>query len=299
MSLPDRWKAFLTTVLDPLSVALMISTIFLSIVLLGQTDRILIATLTFLVSVFSGVLGGVLGKKWDDLTGERIIVARGKSAIRNLKLLLGAAVALERRVRRYLAQCAEDHQGEDRAPQAITIYLEEAVARCILLEEGILSSIESWTDIIPEADVKTQIGLISELTLSVDKLQQELSALSAELQETKGKSEDEIARLESGRRQKEKELSELRRELSERTLGMGLPLDSNPLRISVGPLPTGTTNYLTASGSESLFTAYQAPHRCGSCGKEYQDPLGQIRIGGLCPECQQKLTVGDRNLGSK
>ncbi len=276
--LRDRWKAFLTMVLDPLSIGLLVSTIFLSIVLVLQTDRVIIATLTFLVAVFSGVLGGVLGKKWDDLTGERIIIARGKSAIRSLKLLLGSAVALERRVRQYLGQCAKE---KGQALETTTTYLEEVIGRCVLLEEGVLSSIESWTDIIPEADVKTQIGLISELTSKVDNLVQELGALSAELQETRGKSEKEIEKLKADKRQKEKELSELRHELSGRTIGMGLSLTTGAVRF-------GSASLLAGTGGEGSIISYQPEQICVSCGKEYQNPPGSLVFGNQCPECRGK-----------
>lgn len=281
--LGDRWKAFLTMVFDPLSVGLLVPTIFLSIVLVLQTDRIIIAIFTFLVAVFSGVLGGVLGKKWDDLTGERIIIARGKSAIRSLKLLLGSAVALERRVRQHLGQCAEENKKKRQALETITIHLEEVIGRCVLLEEGILSSIESWTDIIPEADVKTQIGLISELTSKVENLVQELSALSTELQETKGKSEEEINKLKADKRQKEKELSELRHELSGRTIGIGLPLTAGTASLGSGSVLAGTGTYHVTQDS---IISYPGKRSCISCRKEFESSSGFVEI--QCPECRNK-----------
>jgi hypothetical protein len=292
--LRDRWKAFSTIILDPLSVGLLISTAFLSVVLVFQTDRIIVATLTFLVAVFAGVLGGVLGKKWDDLTGERIIVARGKSAIRNLKLLLGSAVALERRVRQYLSQGFEENKTKNPSSEIITTYLEEVVGRCVLLEEGILSSIESWTDITSEGDIKTQIGVISELTYKVDSLTQELNTLGSKLQETKGKTEKEIETLRTEKRQKEKELSELRQELSGRTIRFGLPLSTGSVQLSSEPLLGGTGGY-TANLSPQFGVLSLPPQQiCRSCGKGYQDPIGSLTVGDLCPDCRGKTILGHK-----
>lgn len=290
--LRDRWRAFWAIILDPLSVGLLISTAFLAIVLVFQTDRIIVATLTFLVAVFSGVLGGVLGKKWDDLTGERIIVARGKSAIRSLKLLLGSAVALERRVRQYLGEYLAENEKKNASPEIATTHFKEIVDRCVLLEEGILSSIESWTDITPEGDIKTQIGVISELTRKVDNLTRDLDTLGSELQETKGKTEKEMETLRAEKKQKEKELSELRRELTGSSIRFGLPLTAGNAQLSDGPLLGATGGHITGLGAPLIATSLLMPKPiCSSCGKEYQDPLGGITIDKLCPDCSRTKVV--------
>jgi hypothetical protein len=287
--LRDRWRAFWTIILDPLSVALLISTAFLAVGLMFQTDRLILATLTFLVAVFSGLLGGVLGKKWDDLTGERIIVARGKSAIRNLKLLLRSAVALERRVRQYLSQCIEEDKKNSPSSDVVATYLEDVADRCVLLEEGILSSIESWTDITPEGDIKTQIGVISELTSKVDTLTQELIALGSELQETKGKTEKEIEILKAEKRQKEKELSELRQELSGRAINFGLPLSSGSVPWSGAPL-LGLSKGDTIYPSNLLGVSSSLPQQtCTACGTQYQNILSSGTDADLCPACRFKM----------
>ena len=101
--LRESWQSFVSITLNPWSMILILSTILLNVVLIRQTDRNIVSILTLLVSLSSGILGGVLAKKWDDLTGEKVLIARGKVAIRGLKLLLGSAVALQKRVRYYLA----------------------------------------------------------------------------------------------------------------------------------------------------------------------------------------------------
>jgi DNA repair exonuclease SbcCD ATPase subunit len=166
-----------------------------------------------------------------------------------------------------LGQCVEENKKKSQALETVTTYLEEVIGRCVLLEEGILSSIESWTDIIPEADVKTQIGVISELTSKVETLEQELSTSL----ETKGKSEEEIEKLKADRSQKEKELSELRRELSGRTM------------------LTGTVGTLKLGGPFVLQSKKQI---CVSCWKEYQNPPGVFTLDNQCPECRGKKTLG-------
>jgi hypothetical protein len=290
-SLRNRWRAFLTVIFDPLSVALLISTAFLAVSLVFQTDRSIVAILTFLVTVFSGLLGGVLGKKWDDLAGEKIIVARGKSAIRNLKFLLSNAVALQRRVRQYLNQCIEEDKKRSPTSDVVATYLEDVAGRCLLLEEGIISSIESWTDITPEADIKTQIGVISELTSKVDNLTQDLNTLGSELQETKGKTEKEIEKLKAEKRQKEKELLELRQELSGRAINFGLPLSS-------GNVPWSDVSLLGVSKGDAIYpstllgvSSSMPKQTCTACGTQYQNILSSGTDRGLCPACQLKMLI--------
>ena len=68
---------------------------------------------------------------------------------------------------------------------------EESIAICSLLQEETVSSIENSTDIVPEADIKTQIGVISDLKTSIDDKEGELTHLKATLAEAQGKSEQE------------------------------------------------------------------------------------------------------------
>jgi len=317
----ERWGAFLAIVSDPPSIMLLVCTIFLWVMLVLQSDRpsptqldkTVTVTLTLLVSLSSGILGGVLGKKWDDYLGERVIVARGKSAIRSLKLLLGSTVALQNRAQLFIrhitldADANDDDSQEELSAALVTTHLEEITGRCILLAEGVLSSIESWTDIIPEADVKTQIGVISELNRQLEALNGEIAGLGNELSETKGKSESEITKLTDEKKHKEEELSLLQQKLAQQSYNL-LPTGGSASLLTTGSSPSlaaDFSRYLrfspSASPSPSIPSAdvsnvikvtglplnwQAAKKKCSNCGNHYEDAPGIIWIDALCADCR-------------
>jgi hypothetical protein len=238
----SKWSAFFSIVFDPWILLAFSATAVLFYLLLNQSDRLLIALLTVLVSIASGIIGGIVTKKWDEVTGEAVLVARGKAAIRSLKLLLANTVSLERRVRLYLSRY--NRARKDRAKSdLVPTYLEDVIERCGILEEEVLSSIENWTDIIPEADVRTQIGLISDLKIRVDVLSQEAKALASELVESKGRSEKEIEALKVEKAQKGAELAKARRELAGRTLDIGAPLSSGSYQPGGGSIIVSPSSF--------------------------------------------------------
>jgi SMC interacting uncharacterized protein involved in chromosome segregation len=60
-----------------------------------------------------------------------------------------------------------------------------------LLQKETISSIESWTDIVPEADINTQIGVISDLNNLLSDKEEQLKRIIKQQKEDKGKSEHE------------------------------------------------------------------------------------------------------------
>lgn len=220
VSLKERWKAFIKIVLDPVVFVLFPITAFLTWVLVGQTDRLIVVSLTLIISLLSGVLGGVLATKWEALTEKQVVETRGRSAVRSLKLLLGNIVALERRVNGYLKRQTDESQRENQTPEVIKTYLEEVIARCLVLEDEVISSIENWTDIVPGADIKTQIGLIGELTSQIQQLMSNIQDLTSELEVTKGESREEAKRLRAEIEKKEDQLRETKRELRQRRISI-------------------------------------------------------------------------------
>jgi hypothetical protein len=235
--LGDRWRAFRDIVLDPWAVFLLIATIGLGGALVTQTDTLVVAVFTCIVSLTSGILGGVIAKKWSDLTEEKVIVARGKSAVRSLKLLLGNIGTLDRRVRVYLKRHAKN-QGNGQNHEVIKTYLEEVVDKIVVLEDEVVNAIEDWTDLVPGADVKTQIGLIRELWFEIERKEGEKQALEDELKVAREESQEEAEQLRKEIREKEKELTEARQELQQRsiTLGTGI-LSSGSLVGTIYEMP--------------------------------------------------------------
>src|SRR5258708_39095705 len=123
--LQGRWKAFWFVILDPWVLVFFVTTFLLSAGLIsGQSDKTVVATLTFLVSLFSGILGGIVAKRWDDITQEKIIETRGKLANRGLNLLLSNVIAMERRVRLYLQRYTDLGYKKNVSSEVLKTYFE-------------------------------------------------------------------------------------------------------------------------------------------------------------------------------
>ncbi len=91
-----------------------------------------------------------------------------------------------------------------------------------------MRAIENWTDIVPEADIKTQIGRISELQAELATTTRDLATTKESLQEVKGQSENDAERLRSSIKKMEDEKQRLLKELRDKTYGLsGLGITSS------------------------------------------------------------------------
>ncbi len=252
-SLKERWKAFGTIIFDPWIIVLLVCTILLSIVLIRQSDVVIISILTFLVSLFSGVLGGIVAKRWDDLTEEKVIVARAKSANRSLQLLLSSVIALERRVRLYIHRHNDSTYKSEITSEVIKTYLEEIVEDSLSLEEKVINSIEDWKDILPNLDVATVINLIRELNGNYANAMAQLEQVNLSLQETKDKSEADVKKLNEEKSEIKKELFRIHKELQEKSLQFGVPSISGSLITGSSSLFLSSSPTIIGSSPDSRF----------------------------------------------
>lgn len=216
-ALRERWSAFLSVVLDPWNVLLTLAVGGLFYVSLQKAEPLTSVLLFVLLTLTSAVLGGRITQQWSAVTEAGVLMARGRSAVRSLKLLLRNVAALESRVRSFRAK--EDEI--QKHPEVTKRNYEEAIAICSLLQEETVSSIENWTDIVPEADIKTQVGVISDLKRSIDEKESELTQLQATLSEAKGKSDQERGHLRELIKEKEKQIRDLEREIVEKKVTFG------------------------------------------------------------------------------
>ncbi len=213
-SFRENWQLFFKLLFDPWSLMLLVSTGILFA--LGQSASPPNPTATTLVNILmtlsSAVLGSRVTKLWMDKSEGNIVVARGEIAIRNLKLLLRNVLALDSRVKNFMSRPEPDDTFK-----AITMRnYEEILSKCEILMEEVVNSIENWTDIIPEADVRTQIGQLSDLKFQLANKEEEVSKIKTELQETKDQSQNEKDKLEQRVTAKEVEISQLKREIREK-----------------------------------------------------------------------------------
>jgi hypothetical protein len=245
----SSWLSFLSVALRPGIVIPFL--VALGLIVTSYVEKLqpgaVSAILTFIISIFSGVIGAVGYKHWNDLNEERVLIARGKSAIRGLILLTQSISALEQRIRAFLG-------GENKSEQTLTGY-EELLDRFGMLQEQTLSAIEEWKDIIPEAAIKTQIGLITrlkneklDLEGQVSEIQKELAATRA----TEDKSGQEVKDLQQRLKATEENLIKVRSALVAKAFELGSSgVSGYP---GLGGLMVGIPGY-TATGN--IFSSFE------------------------------------------
>jgi hypothetical protein len=233
-ALKEKWSAFWAIIFDPWNVVLTIAVGGLFYLSLQKAEPLTSVLLFILLTLASAILGGRITQHWSAITEAGVVIARGRAAVRSLKLLLRNIAALETRIRSFRSK--EDEIKNH--PEVVKRNYEESIAICSLLQEETVSSIENWTDIVPEADIKTQIGVISDLKTSIDDKESELTQLKATLTEAQGKSEQDRKSLRDQIGAKEKQIRGLEREI----------LDA---KLSIGGLGLGT---LGISSASALFS---------------------------------------------
>lgn len=273
--LKAQWSAFLKVLLDPWVLLLGATAVFTGRASLEAAPQSAAAALTLVASVASGLLGGRAAQRWGTLTEERVILARGKTAVRSLKLHLGSVADFERRARVFSARCSGVEEG--REPFSPSMAFEEVVGRCRNLQEQVLSSIENWTDIVPEADIKTQIGEITRLAQENDEQVGEVRRLKEELADTKNQSASARRELEAELSKREKLLRETQRKLAEST---------SSIRTFTG---------LSVPGIPFAGQTHFSPQAtCSKCGRQYSDVslFSSLVHGNMCPDCRPNWLSG-------
>ncbi len=174
------WCDFLKAIVDPWIFTIIALYVYLTIQINNTENQNIITLLTILISISSAVIGSILAKNLLIINGEDSLRARGKVSIRSLKLILGNLYSFSKSL---------ETKGSNKDIKEI--YLSDIIERITILQEEVLSSIENWTDIIPEADVKTQIGIITSLKEDFTKNKNELELVISELNSRVKKTSEE------------------------------------------------------------------------------------------------------------
>jgi hypothetical protein len=227
-TLKEQWSAFCKVMFGPFNLILLLS-LWGLFHISGKPDSGVSPDVMFvLITVAAAVLGGRIAQQWAEVNDQGIVEARGRAAVRNLKVLLRNIAALESRLREFRK---DEKQIKDN-PDVTSRNYDEAIGRCGLLEEEAVNSIENWTDIVPEADIKTQIGRISELQAELGTTARDLAVPRDALQEVKGKSAEETALLKSDIKRMEAEQERLAKELRDKSFGLGIATSSGQTKLS-------------------------------------------------------------------
>lgn len=188
MNLPikEKWLIFLNIAADPWIAILSVISAVLVCINLNHYSAIITAVLSLLLILCSGIVGARLIKIWNDSTSEGILVARGKIILRDMVLLIENIGNIKKRIQIYIAR-----QTEEQSKRNVIISFEELIEKCNILEREVMNSIESWSDIIPDADISTKLEDISLTTKSINKeiIQQE--RLKAQLESLRARPEKE------------------------------------------------------------------------------------------------------------
>lgn len=243
------------------------------------------------ISILYGILGGVWEKRWFDVTEENILKVRGKSAIRNMTLLCRNIAAMQRRVFTY-----NNYQSKSAGNDNSTnFYLEEVIERCKLLEEEVISAIEDWQDIIPQADVSTSIGMITELRIEMEDIKLERDKLAIELQDNQGKTSEEISNLKRKLEENNRKYRQMQDELRRKSA----IIDTSGLGGVSGMASGSTIGFRTAyERSSPILPQVSISSKCAAVGQNYAYALGEplpLTVGaGQCSRCGRPLAQSGR-----
>ncbi len=278
----QEWRVASEAVVSPATLVVLISTVILGWVAINQHEGLFLAAIfTLGTSVAAGILGALIWDRWIRLTGRSVLVDKGQSAIRSLKLLWRNLNACQGRVTTYL-----DRQKTGVAGDVVNTWLEEEIQRLATLQEETLNAISNWTDIIPEADVTSQLALYRELQASVLTLKTAKEELEAGLKRVSGVDTERALELNRQFRKREAELEEVKKQLTVEAVRLGTSVLSglseppaSMVRIGLDPLQSSEIH----RGSDDVkFIGLIG--RCEQCGEKFTtDHIGQSR----CTACRQ------------
>lgn len=263
----EKWIFFITLILDPWVIISLLVTLFLIYVSTKPELKNFELFLNLLITLTSGLLGGIIANKWSVLTETKVLEVRAKSAIRSLKLILNSIGNLENRAVIFLERLNKEIDKYDLHRNN----LEEIIEKCSILEDEIMSSMEDWTDIIPEVEnVKSKIGLISELKLNVLNKQIEIDKLQEEIGKNENFAIDNL-KLQQQLSNNESQLEELKNKLNVAESKISTSLLSGITGTSgsfgTSGLSSALLNYGTSGITEIALRGLEK--RCPSCGNHY------------------------------
>ncbi|MDD3013355.1 MAG: hypothetical protein PHC34_06590 [Candidatus Gastranaerophilales bacterium] len=207
--LKQRWLVFLSVVMDPWIAVLSVITAIIICMNAYNNDKQVITVILSLLTVFSsGIIGARLIKIWTDTLDKGLLAARGKTTIRDLVLLIENIGVIKKRIQIYIAR-----QNEEQSKKATIISFEELIEKCNILEREVINSIESWSDIIPDADISVKLEDISLTTKYINKERFQKERLKEELEIIKARPDKEKEELRNIIIEKAKKIINLEKEI--------------------------------------------------------------------------------------
>ncbi len=151
----EEWEKLVKILFfPPVFIVIILSLLFLCFSIFLPKNVVLSAFVNILLTLMTGLLGGLIANLWDEKSRNERLKIRGESAIRGLKSVNRMVVDLGERIGDSMGQLSKTK--EDRLTPIQKVFFDEVVLRSIQIQEEIINSIEDWKDLVPEADISSQ-----------------------------------------------------------------------------------------------------------------------------------------------
>lgn len=189
--LDGPWGRFWKILSEPWTVILLLASVALFVIGQQKLSPSVMALVQILLAVASGVLGARVTNLLESAASKNVLEARGRVAVRGLKLMLVQTAAFQRRVDRF----RENRFHIEKHPEVTERNYEEAIEFCRRIQEEAASAMETWADVVPSADLSSLIGRITEAEDNYEATKLELSG-ARDLLQSAGANSDQTGRLE-------------------------------------------------------------------------------------------------------
>ena len=160
--LKNHWGVLARIILTPetlflnmLILAMITSTYFISL----SGNALVLVLVVSVLALLSGLLGSYLTSAKAKVIQKEVVRERGYITIRSLNLLLSHIHSIKKRMNVYM----QEFNNQDINHDLLRSHFGEIVEKCNNLFEDAVNSIESWQDVIPEANLRNQIRKVSNL----------------------------------------------------------------------------------------------------------------------------------------
>ncbi len=298
LSLIRSWLVLFRVLLDPMFLIPFGIAVLLVLISFGQTDKHVAAVLIFLISLSTGIAGGAATKIWLDHFEEKLTETKGKSAIRDLRLLFFAIIRIRLRIESNRNELDENDEKNKLMISQLQVYAD----RCFDLSEAVANAIENWADILEEANITDQLNEMKRLQGKIEENVSEKNRLKDELSRVKEDKEEERERLQKIITKKEEEIESLKSKeekivsplfsMSDKGVSASSATISVEHMLKLQSFGSTIENSEKPSGYEIVF-GQNEERKCIKCGKKlpntaisYLQPSSYR--DSLCDDCKRK-----------
>lgn len=182
------WGRFWRLMSEPWTLLLLLASIALFVIGQQKLSASVTALVQILLAVASGVLGARVTNLLETASSKNILEARGRVAVRGLRLMLVQTAAFQRRIQNFLG----NRSHIESEPEVTQRNYEEAIEFCRRIQEEAASAMENWADVVPSADLSSLIGRITEAEEDHEATKRELRSAKDRMASLEQQSEDAV-----------------------------------------------------------------------------------------------------------